>query len=207
MMKEKNMEKELPGGYKQVFYMNAKSVKMGILFNLAALVVLVVVMFLAMLFWGLYPDRPLMEELDEVSSLVVSSTFLLVMILYIILHELVHGIAYKALTGERLTFGLSWSCAFCGVPNIYVYRKAAIISAAAPLVVFTVIMLPIMGALYFSHPLIYCLGAIVLGLHLGGCSGDFYLICLLLFKFKDKRTLVRDTGPEQFIYLPEETID
>lgn len=206
-MMKKNMEKELPGGYEQAFYMNAKSVKMGIVFNLVALVVLIAVMVLAIFFWGLYPDRTLMKEMDEVSNLAISSTFLLVMILYMILHELVHGIAYKALTGEKLTFGLSWSCAFCGVPSIYVYRKAAIISAAAPLVVFTVIMLLIMGVLYFTNVLIYFLGALVFGFHLGGCGGDFYLICLLLFKFKDKRTLVRDTGPEQFIYLPEEVRD
>ena len=44
----------------------------------------------------------------------------------------------------------------------------------------------------------------LLGLHLGGCSGDIYFASLLLFKFKSPDTLARDTGPEQFIYVKKE---
>ena len=43
--------------------------------------------------------------------------FAILLILYIILHELTHGAAYKILTHEKLTFGITLTCAFCGVPE------------------------------------------------------------------------------------------
>ena len=55
-----------------------------------------------------------------------SLVFFLMLVLYILLHELVHGAAYKLLTGRKLTFGLTLSVAYCGVPDIFVYRNAAL---------------------------------------------------------------------------------
>ena len=120
-----------------------------------------------------------------------------------VLHELIHGAAYKKLTGEKLTFGMSWSCAFCGVPNIFTYKRCALISVLAPFVIFSLIFIPLTVALYFVDTHYYLLSALLLGLHLGGCCGDLYVSLLLLFKFKNKKLLMRDTGPEQFFYLPE----
>ena len=42
-----NFEKELPEGYKQALYINAKSVKMGLFMNFIELKVLIIVMVLA----------------------------------------------------------------------------------------------------------------------------------------------------------------
>lgn len=198
-MKTQNFERELPCGYKQEKYINAKDKKFGIIFNLIALAVLAVVMMLAAL-----PLRGIDITLDVEPSefMIVWLVFLVTMVAYIVLHELVHGIAYKSLTGEKLTFGMSWSCAFCGVPSIYTYRRVALIALTAPLTVFTVILIPLTVWLYFVNPIYYLLSAFLFGLHLGGCSGDIYCTLLFLFKFKDKRTLMRDTGPEQYFYVP-----
>lgn len=201
-MKEKNFEKELPAGYREVYHINAKNAKFGIIFNLIALVILVVVMLVAFIpLSGRDLSRPLGESGRVMIGYLI---FLASMILYIILHELVHGIAYKALTHEKLTFGMSWSCAYCGVPNLYVSRRTALIALAAPLVTFTVILLPLTAALFCVHPYIYIASAFLFGLHLGGCSGDMFMMLLLLIKYRDKALLVRDTGPEQFLYLPQE---
>ena len=199
-MKEQNFERDLPEGYGQVYHINAKDKKIGIVLNLIALAILVAVMLIAaipvMLTGGVdFSVRP-------IPLLVGYAVFFVSMILYIVLHEAVHGIAYKSLTGERLTFGLSWSCAFCGVPNIFTYRKTALIALAAPLVTFTVILLPVTVCLWFVHPLAYFASALIFGLHLGGCCGDMYMILLLCTKFKQKVLLMKDTGPEQFLYLP-----
>ena len=123
------------------------------------------------------------------------------MIFYIVMHELLHGIFYKLFTGEKLTFGASWSCFFCGVPKIYIYRRPAMIAAAAPLVFFTILLIPLTAWLYYVNYALYLLSAMILGLHLGGCAGDIYVILLFLFKFRGNKTLVRDTGPEQFFYV------
>ena len=204
-IKKQNFERELPLGYKQSYYVNAKETKMGLVLNLIAFVVLAIVMSLA--FLSLHLGGKLsFEILDlEFAELLVAYLVLFALMFgYIVLHELVHGIAYKALTGEKLTFGISWSCAFCGVPTIYTYRKTAIISVISPFAVFTLLFIPILVALYFLSPLYYLILAFIFGLHLGGCSGDLYVLYLLTIKFKDKKTLMRDTGPEQYFYVPDE---
>ncbi|MBQ8409682.1 MAG: DUF3267 domain-containing protein [Clostridia bacterium] len=200
-MKTQNFERELPSGYRQVKYINAKDAKLGIIFNLVALAVLAVVIAVA---WLLLPDcgESCLVVEDPVETLVALVVFLVAMVGYVVLHELVHGIAYKSLTDEKLTFGMSWSCAYCGVPNIYTYRRTALISLVSPLIVFSAVFIALTVALYFVSPIYYLMSAFLLGLHLGGCSGDIYCTLLFLFKFKDKRTLMRDTGPEQFFYVP-----
>ena len=70
--------------------------------------------------------------------------------------------------------------------------------------IFTILLVPVTAALYFVDPLSYLLSAFLLGMHLGGCCGDIYLILTLLFRYRDPRTLVRDTGPEQTIYVPKD---
>jgi hypothetical protein len=199
---EQNFEKELPSGYRQALYINANSAKFGIIFNLIALAVLVAVIAFAVVSVKL-SGRPMTNilEMDPLELLIADVVFLFVMVAYIVLHELVHGAVYKAMTGEKLTFGMSWSCAFCGVPNIFTYRKTALLAVVAPFAVFTLLFIPILILLYFVSPLYYLLAAVIFGMHLGGCSGDLYVLYLLTVKFKDRKTLMRDTGPEQFFYV------
>lgn len=202
--KDQNFERELPAGYKQALYINAKDAKFGIILTLIALAVLALVMVVALLSLHLGGKLSLdILDMEYPQLLIAYAVFFGTMIGYIILHELVHGIAYKGLTGEKLTFGLSWSCAYCGVPHIYTYRRTALISVIAPFVVFTLIMLPLLVTLYFAGPLYFLIVAFLFGLHAGGCSGDLYVFYLLTVKFKDKKVLMRDTGPEQFFYVPD----
>lgn len=203
--KQQNFERQLPEGYKQALYINAKDAKLGIILNVVSLVIMLVVAVLAIL--TVTVNGSLSNALEQGHLLEITFAgiiFMVLMLVYVVLHELVHGIAYKTLTGEKLTFGISWSCAYCGVPNIYTYRKTAIISVMAPLVVFSVLFVIALAILYSISPLYYLAVAFVFGLHLGGCSGDIYVLYLLLTKFKNKKTLMRDTGPEQFFYIPEE---
>lgn len=203
-LKKQNFERDLPFGYKQALYINAKKAKFGIIFNLIALVVCALVMVIAVISLNL--GGKFSVEMLQMELLPLTVAYLVLlgsMLLYIVLHELVHGIAYKVLTGEKLTFGISWSCAFCGVPRIYTYRKTALISVLAPFTVFTLLFIPILVILYCVSPLYYLIAALIFGLHLGGCSGDLYVTYLLITKFKDSKTLMRDTGPEQFFYIPE----
>lgn len=198
---KKNFERELPEGYRLAKHLDAREARFGIIFNLIAMGVMLTVVGLSLI--PLYVSR---NGACVFCGLVNNMTPILVivgMVLYTVLHELVHGIAYKARTGEKLTFGLSWSCAFCGVPKIYTYRRTALIAVLAPFVVFSLLLGALTVALFFISVPLYFVSVLVLGLHLGGCAGDLYVTILLLFKFKDKGTLMRDTGPEQFFYVPE----
>ncbi len=202
--KEQNFEKQLPVGYKLALHFNAKSAKFGIILNLIAVVALVVVMAIAVLVLH-FAGKLSVDILAGGYPQLLIATFAMVvaMVVYVVLHELVHGIAYKLTTGEKLTFGLAWSCAFCGVPHIFTYRKTAIISVISPFVLFTFVFIPLLVLTYCASPLYFLVTAFVFGLHLGGCSGDLYVLYLLTARFKDKKTLMRDTGPEQFFYVPD----
>ena len=206
--RKQNFEENLPQGYTQALYINAKDKKLGIIFNSVALVVLMLI--LGAVFLILHLDGKLsldILKMDGTKLLIFYLVFFGSMVSYIILHELVHGIAYKALTGEKLTFGISWSCAFCGVPNIYTYRKTALISVISPFLAFTVLFIPLLIVLYNISTLYFLVVAFLFGMHVGGCSGDLYVTFLLLTKFKDKKALMRDTGPEQYFFIPSNNID
>lgn len=195
----KNYEKELPSGYTEALHINALDKKLGLILNIAALVIAAVVVLVGLI--PIFLSEPL--EYDNTKSFLVGIGFFLSMIAYMILHELVHGLAYKLLTREKLSFGFSWSCAWCGVPDIYVYRRASLIALVAPLITFTLVLVPLSVCLYFVDCYIYIAALALFATHLGGCAGDIYMTLLLLTRYRDGAVLIRDTGPEQFIYIPD----
>lgn len=202
--RKKKYEKELPEGYRRALYINAKEPKFGIIFNLIALAVLIIVMALAIIILNFRGELSFKIFAQDTPNMIISYlVFIGGMVGYIILHELVHGISYKLLTGQKLTFGISWSCAFCGVPNIYTYKKTALISVIAPFVLFTLLFIPALIISLAISPLYFLIFAFLFGLHAGGCSGDIYVFYLLSVKFKGKTVLMRDTGPEQFFYAKD----
>lgn len=188
--------RDLPNDYKSVFRIDAKESKTGTIFNVIAILVMAVV--------GVSLALPLIINGEsftkiEIPKICVILLVALGVLLYVVLHELLHGLVYKLLTKEKLTFGLSWSCVFCGV-NGYVVRSVALLAVLAPLVVFSLVFIPLTIVLIVHKSVYYIFVSSLLAFHLGGCVGDMYLSFLLLFKYKDKSTLVRDTGPEQNIY-------
>jgi len=201
-MEGKNFERSLPSGYREIVHLNAKDPKLGLILNFIALAVAFVVMAIAVAAFLIFGAVKPMVSLPYYW---VTGIFAVSILVYLVLHELTHGAVYRAMTGEKLTFGISWSCAFCGVPNIYTYRRTAWWAVVAPLAVFSAILIPLTVLLYFVNPYLFFMSALVFGLHLGGCSGDIYVL-ILLAKHKDPKLLMRDTGPEQFLYVPDEAI-
>ena len=198
-MCDENFCVRLPEGYAEVYRLNAKSAKTGAIFTVGS-----VVMALAVILPCLLCTGGRIFSGDLLFDVVAIFAFALSAVAYIVLHELVHGAAYKLLTGSRLTFGVSLTVAFCGVPDIYVSRRTALISLLAPFTVFSLLFSALAAGLYFVNHTYYAVIILVLGIHFGGCIGDLYLTLLLLFKYKNKGLLMRDTGPEQFIYYPSE---
>ena len=191
----KHWEQELPAGYREAKVIDAKADKKLVRgMTVTSFAVLLAFLALAVLWQG----RRLTAEPMPLQQALV---FWVALIAYIVLHELVHGAAYKLLTGQKLTFGITLTVAFCGVPEIYVYRRASLIAVLAPFVVFTVLGAILLAVFPGAWTRFFLL--IFLGLHIGGCSGDLYNTWLYLTKFKDPRTLTRDTGPVQTFYVPE----
>ena len=188
----KHYETELPAGYREAFTIDAANKKTGVTLNLVAAVIMVAAMIPAILI--IRPGNIL--EGFSFSRYLITFGGLLV---YLVLHELVHGAAYKLLTRQKLTFGLTATVAYCGVPNIYVYRRASMISLLAPFCVFTVVFGLLTALLQNAWDKTFA--AAVLAIHLGGCVGDLYDTGLYLFRFRDPGTLMRDTGPKQTFYV------
>ena len=192
-MEHKTFEKEVPEGYKLVYHIDAANKKTGLLLTLGSLVIAAVVLFI--IFKAAAPGA-----FDFENLLIYYVILMVALIAYIVLHELVHGAVYKALTHQKLTFGITWSAAFCGVPDVYTYRDTALKSLVAPLCVFSLILIPLTIWLRNVDAGWYFVCGFLLAMHLSGCIGDIYMTLLFLFKYKDPKTLMRDTGPEQWIY-------
>lgn len=190
--KKKNYERELPEGYKAIYTVDATTKKFTIVMNLVALALMAVI---------IVPPALVIRPWDNPESISMISLlwFIAAMFAYIVLHELVHGAAYKLTTGQKLSFGFTASVAYCGVPDIYVYRKASLIALLAPFVVFSIVF----GAAtaIISNPVDKFMCFVLFAIHISGCVGDLYDSLLYLFKFRDPATLMRDTGPVQTFYL------
>ena len=196
-MEHIDFEFAIPERYQEIYHIDASDKKTAIKMTLGALAILVVM--IALLF--VCAD---LSKFDFSRILLYDGIWIAAMLVYIVLHELVHGAVYKALTHQKLTFGITWSAAFCGVPDIYTYRRTALLSLVAPLTIFTIILLPLTIWLRFVDMGWYLVCGMVFAVHISGCIGDMYVTRLFLKKFRDPRTLMRDTGPAQWMYVPEE---
>lgn len=194
---KKAFEFELPDGYRPVYEIDAKNKKTVTLLNTVAFTVLCI---FAVISYFLIRPTDFFGQYSFARNII----FCVSMLLYIVLHELIHGMAYKLLTKQKLTFGMTLSVAYCGVPNIYVYRRTALIALLAPFVIFIPVFL--LPAIFLPDAWDKLYSLILLSLHLSGCSGDIYDAFLYLFRFKDETVLMRDTGPKQTFYVKNTTI-
>ena len=74
----------------------------------------------------------------------------------------------------------------------------------APLTVFTVLLVPLTLWLRSVDMGWYMVSGLLFAIHISGCAGDLYITKMLLTKYKDPRILMRDTGPAQWIFEPED---
>ena len=191
---KKTFEPTLPESYREALLIDAGNTKFGIIMNLAAVVIMILILVLTV---------PLLR-LHSFTVLFSIPKLLLMMLLligYVVAHELVHGIAYKLMTGQKLTYGFKLTVAYCGVPDIYVYRRTALVSLLAPFTVFTLLFGGLM--LFLHNPGWRLVFAFMLAIHIGGCVGDLYDTLLYLFRFRSPDTLMNDTGPAQTFYVKE----
>lgn len=195
-----NYYKELPQGFTESYCINAKKTSVGVILNVVALLIAVVIIAVCYLakfglkFYDIYEENPL-------KLLLVMLVFIVSMIAYLIVHELTHGAAYKLLTKQKLRFGLTLTVAYCGLKEGYVNKKTSLIATLAPFVLHSIWMIV---AICLVPAGIWSLMLIVLfALHFGGCIGDLWVTCVLLFKYHGKQVFVSDDGPCQKFYTFE----
>ena len=191
-----NYFKELPEEYVLDKVIDAKEdMKIKVIFTVGSFIIFAIVLafFLPYLINNYPVDVQLNDRYNAALALMLS------LVSYVILHELTHGVFYKIFTREKLTFGLTLTVAYCGVPNLYLKKVPAIVSALAPFVVFSIVFgVPL---LFITNYWTYVILAALFSLHFSGCIGDLYVSILLIFKYKGKDVLVNDTGPKQTFYI------
>src|SRR5512145_1360015 len=96
----------------------------------------------------------------------------------VLVHELIHGLTYRAL-GYRVTYGVSLRlfAAYAGAFAQFQQRNHNIIVALAPLLVLSLLLLPLLAS---PNPAVVLFSFTALLFNVGGASGDLYLAWRLL---------------------------
>ena len=195
--KNRFYEETLPEGYREELLVDAGDCELGS--KLKTITVVTDAVLFSIVFFVYI--KPRMEEIAAGFSVLKCVCFIAAYFLYVVMHELTHGIVYKILTKQKLTFGFKPPVAYCGVPGIYAYRITAMLSLLAPLTVFSIIFAA--AFFIFNDPFTRVLVLGLFVLHLSGCIGDLYNIGFYLSRFKKATVLRQDTGPKQIYYTKD----
>ena len=181
--------KDLEGlGYKECTKIDlVKNKKEALLVNIYGIIIMVVMaVFIPLLIMG-----GIIEFNLETTFPLFFIVLLISLILYIPLHEIVHGIVLKKYTDEKLSFGWKLVYAYCGSKEAVVDRKEYYAVALAPLLVFSVVFISLM-VLYPSLSLVWYVMEIM---NVSGSVGDIY-VSIKLRKEKSRDILITDSGTD-----------
>jgi len=190
----KTYEKQLPEGYVPCLTIDAASKKDGLKLNIIAAVLTVIGLATVALTSNV---RETVSALRPAAIIGCVAAYFGVFFVYLALHELTHGAVYHLRTHEKLVFGFKKTVAYCGVPNIYVYRKTALMSLLAPFVIFGIVF-GILSVTLSGMPAL--MARILLAAHIGGCGGDLYDTWIFATRLRDNSILMHDGGPKQVFY-------
>jgi hypothetical protein len=144
--------------------------------------------------WRFYSGEIRISTLDSVLGIVVS------LVGVIILHELVHGVFFWVITGQRPHFGFKGAYAFAAAPTWYIARGPYLIVGLSPLVLITiagVLLLPVVP-LEILSPL-----ALALTFNGAGAIGDAAIVVYLLTL--PPSVLINDRGDAVAVYIKQDT--
>ena len=181
--------KDLEGlGYKECTKIDlVKNKKEALLVNIYGIIIMVVMaVFIPLLIMG-----GIIEFNLETTFPLFFIVLLLSLILYIPLHEIVHGIVLKNYTDEKLSFGWKLVYAYCGSKEAVVDRKEYYAVALAPLLVFSVVFISLM----VLNPSLSLVWYVMEIMNVSGSVGDIY-VSIKLRKEKSRDILITDSGTD-----------
>ena len=181
--------KDLEGlGYKECTKIDlVKNKKEALLVNIYGIIIMVVMaVFIPLLIMG-----GIIEFNLETTFPLFFIVLLISLILYIPLHEIVHGIVLKNYTDEKLSFGWKLVYAYCGSKEAVVDRKEYYAVALAPLLVFSVVFISLM----VLNPSISLVWYVMEIMNVSGSVGDIY-VSIKLRKEKSRDILITDSGTD-----------
>ena len=183
----------LPEAYREIYSIDLqKDKKMALRVNLLALFI-ALVLIVPMLF--IVPISSLFSMENGMLSYFIRFIALIVlMVLYMVLHELVHGIAMKICGTKKVKYGFTGMYAFAGSRDYY-NKKSYIFIALAPIVFWGIVIAlvnPFVPTEWFW--IIYLLQII----NLSGAAGDLFVT--VKFSRLPRDILVQDYGVGMKVY-------
>ena len=177
----------LPEGYREFYSVDLqKNKKIALLVNLAALII-AAILLVPMLFG--VPISSLFDMEKGLVGYIVRFVALIVLIIaYLVLHELTHGVAMKICGTKKVKYGFKGLYAFAGSDDYY-NKTAYIFIALAPVVLWGLVIAiinPFVPLEWFW--VVYFIQII----NLSGAAGDFFVTIKFLGFPKD--ILIRDCG-------------
>lgn len=188
-----NATSQLPDGYREIYAVDLqKDKKLSLLVNGLAILIGVA---LAVPMHFVVPISTLFDMSQGYGAYFLRFGVLMVAIVaYMVLHELVHGIAMKLCGTKRVKYGYTGLYAFAGSEDYY-GKAAYIFIALAPVVLWGVVLF----VLQFLVPTSWFWVVYVVQIsNLSGAAGDFFVT----FRFSrlPKDILVRDSGVSMCVY-------
>lgn len=185
--------KTLPEGYKEIYSIDLqKDKKMSLLVNLIAIAI-AILLVVPMIF--LVPISTLFSTENGFGDYAIRFLALIVfMIVYMVLHELVHGIAMKMCGTEKIRYGFTGMYAFAGSDDYY-GKKPYIFIALAPVVLWGIVLAiitPLVPIEWFW--VVYFIQII----NISGAAGDLFVT--VRFSRLPKDILVKDHGVGMTVY-------
>lgn len=183
----------LPEDYGEIYSLNLqKDKRAAIIVNLLALAI-AAVMAVSMNFFV-----PVTSVFDMSGGIVRYflrlAALIVLMVLYMVLHELVHGIAMKLCGTKRVKYGFTGLYAFAGSEDYY-DKKSYIFIALAPIVLWGTVL----AAVNFLVPtewfwIVYMIQLI----NISGAAGD--LFAAVKFSRMPKNILIQDSGVSMRVF-------
>lgn len=183
----------LPEDYGEIYSLNLqKDKRTAIIVNLLALAI-AAVMAVSMNFFV-----PVTSVFDMSGGIVRYflrlAALIVLMVLYMVLHELVHGIAMKLCGTKKVKYGFTGLYAFAGSEDYY-DKKSYIFIALAPIVLWGTVL----AAVNFFVPtewfwIVYMIQLI----NISGAAGD--LFAAVKFSRMPKNILIQDSGVSMRVF-------
>lgn len=187
---------ELPEGFGELCRVNLqKDKKIAVWVNLAAYAIAFGMLFASRFF----PTGAFSVKTESFADWAIMLGLLLVgLVVYMTLHELVHGVFIRIFSGKKANYGFNGLYAYAG-STAYFNRLQYIVIALSPIVilglVLTVALVVVPKSLFWSVYLIQIM-------NLSGAAGDLYItVKTLCIK---KGVLIQDTGIEMAFFAEKE---
>lgn len=191
---------ELPSGYKEILHIDMQNDKKMMIKVTVISLIIVAVMVIAAIPLHLFvcPVSAMFDMSAGFGAYFLRwGIFLAGMVVYMVLHELVHGITMKMYGTKKVKYGFTGMYAFAGSDDYY-GKKPYVVIALAPIVVWGIVL----AVLNFFVPADYFWIVYFIQLiNISGAAGDLY-VTVRFSKLPDD-ILVHDSGVSMTVYSAE----